>query len=150
MKRVLYILLLAAGLLACTAVRHPLEERAMKQIALSLDGYLEDYFPGKKDWKMEDLKTVYVNDTVCILQCTAWIRDSLDRTIGRDYKYIYLVDMDFSRAAGKPVFAENFINILCLSDKEIARARRKIRQTRENVYYTWQGGCILVQHPFKE
>ena len=131
-------------------MHHPMEDRAIKQINASMDYYLDGYFPGRKGWRMEDLKTVYVNDSLCILQCTVWIRDSVDQTIGRDYRYVYLLDMDFSRAIGKPVFAENFINTWCLSDQEIRLSRRDVRRTRENVYNTLEGGCIPIQIPFKE
>lgn len=127
-----------------------MECQAKKQIVASMDSFLEGYFPGKQDWRVEDLKTVYVNDSLCILQCSAWIHDAQGRQIVRDYRYIYLLDMDLSRASHKPVFTENYINTLCLSDREIRLRNRLVRQTGENVYYSVQAGCVPVQEPFRE
>lgn len=143
MKRVLYFLLLTGLSVACTR-HYAIEDRAKEQITSTMDDYVESYFPGKKDWRMEGLKTVYANDSLCILQCSAWIHDSLGVQVVRDYRYIFLVDMDLSRANRKPVFMENYINTLCLTDKEIRQDRRRVRKTRENVYYTVQGGCVPV------
>ena len=149
MKRILSIILLAGVLLSCIH-ENPMEERAKKQIVASMDSFLEGYFPGNQGWRMEDLETVYVNDSICILQCSAWIHDAMGKQVVRDYRYIYLLDMDLSRASHKPVFSENFINTLCLSDREIRRRNRHVRQMGENVYNSVSGGCIPVQDPFQE
>lgn len=149
MKRIFSIILLAGVLLSCIH-ENPMEERAKKQIVASMDSFLEGYFPGNQGWRMEDLETVYVNDSICILQCSAWIHDAMGKQVVRDYRYIYLLDMDFSRANHKPVFAENFLNVLCLSRKEIAEGRRNTRRSGENIYESARGGCIPILHPFDE
>ena len=149
MNKSLIIIVLAELFVSCIH-ENPMEERAKKQIVASMDSFLEGYFPGNQGWRMEDLKTVYVNDSICILQCSAWIHDVVGKQVVRDYRYIYLLDMDLSRASHKPVFSENFINTLCLSDREIRRRNRRVRQMGENVYNSVSGGCIPVQDPFQE
>ncbi len=147
MRKLLLLLILAGMSLSC--IRHSaMEERARKQIVVSLEDYIESYFPGNQSWRMEDLETVYTNDSLCVLQCSVFINDSLGKQVIRDYRYIYLLDMDLSRASHKPVFAENFLNVLCLTRKEIREGRRKTRRSGENLYDTAQGGCVPVQAPF--
>ena len=41
-----------------------------------MEDELESFSPGKTDWTIEDLKTVYVNDSICLLQCTARFLDA--------------------------------------------------------------------------
>ena len=149
MKKLLIVLLFPLLALSC-AKSHPLEDRAKKQIALSTDLYLEGYFPRNEGWSMEGLETVYVNDSICVLQCTVRLRDSLSRPVVRDYRYVYLLDMELSRAVRKPVFTESYYNVLCLSEAEIQDLRRDVARTGENVYDYFYGGCIPVQHPFDQ
>ena len=116
MRKLLLLLILAGMSLSC--IRHSaMEERARKQIVVSLEDYIESYFPGNQSWRMVDLETVYTNDSLCVLQCSVFINDSLGKQVIRDYRYIYLLDMDLSRASHKPVFAENFLNVLFVGDE---------------------------------
>lgn len=128
-----YLILFCTFLIGCSHGKS-LEEYARVQLQESIEPFLETSFPGKKAWSIEDLKTVYTNDSICLLQCTARIRDSINRKVVRDYRYMYKIEMDFSRAAGRPVFFEDFENTLCLTDEQIRFARKRIKKNAENVY----------------
>lgn len=111
-----------------------LEDYAKLQIQQSIEPFLEESFPGKLDWRIEDIKTIYYNDSICLLQCTARLRDSLNRKVVRDYRYMYKIEMDFSRVAGHPVFYEDFENVLCLTDEQIRLFKKKVKRDRADIY----------------
>ena len=43
---------------------------------VSMEDELESFSPGMTDWYIEGLKTVYANDSICLLQCTARFHDA--------------------------------------------------------------------------
>ena len=149
MKRILPALLILTSCVMASCQRHyAIEDRARQQVLVSIQDELESISPGMTDWRIEDLKTVYVNDSICLLQCTARFRDAQgDRKI-RDYRYIYLFDPIMSHSLGKMVFKEEFRNILCLPDKLIKKCRRDVARNNENVYESAFGSCLTVRKPF--
>lgn len=140
-------IVLAVLSLSCTR-HYAIENRAKQQIYASLPDELRVICPGMNDWRIEDLKTIYANDSICLLQCTARFHDEYGTRLVRDYRYIYLIDTDDSRREGRPVFREEFRNILCMPDKVIRQCRRDVRRNKENVYENSRPGCLRVRKPF--
>lgn len=135
---------------ACISRPRGLENRALNQLPISMEEHLEDFYPGMSAWRIEDTKTVYANDSIVVLQCTARFRNASNEKVVRDYRYIYKIDMDMSWASGKAVFTEAFENVLCLSDEQIVRIRKNIRKNKTSVYEQFRGAGLVVQHPYDD
>ncbi|MBR7004419.1 MAG: hypothetical protein IKI00_05550 [Bacteroidales bacterium] len=149
MKRLVPVILVMIALsMASCQKRYAIEERARQQILVSMEDELESFSPGKTDWTIEDLKTVYVNDSICLLQCTARFLDANGEKKVRDYRYIYLFDTEMSRMLGQMIFKEEFRNILCLPDRLIKKCRRDVAMNNENVYQSSFGSCLTVRNPY--
>ncbi len=146
MKRQIAFLIAGLALLSCTR-QYAIEERAVRQMERSLPSALTSYCAGPHSWRIEDLKTVYVNDSICLLQFSARFRDSADVKYVKDLRYIYLLDMLESRFAGRPVYKEEFRNILCMPDDLILELQKKVRESGENVYNTSYGGVGPIADP---
>jgi len=149
MKRIRLLFFLLTALLAVSCQEHfPIEDRARQQILVSMEDELESFSPGMSDWRIEDLKTVYVNDSICLLQCTARFHDVNGEKKVRDYRYIYLIDMMLKRLSGEVVFKEEFRNILCLPDELIKECRKEVARNGESVYDESFGRTLTVRKPF--
>ncbi len=145
----LFIILTLLCLLYLSCRRHyAIEDRARAQIVVSMEDELQGYCPGMYDWRIEDLKAVYVNDSICMLQCTARFRDSKGDKCIRDYRYIYLIDTQMSRMYGRRIFKEQFRNILCMPDDVIKECRKEVKRNKESVYENSIASCIEVHKPF--
>jgi len=149
-KRILPVLLVSIFAITSCQRHYGIEERAEKQILVSIEDELESFSPGMSDWRIEGLKTVYANDTICLLQCTARFHDAQGEKKVRDYRYIYLLDTEMARITGKLIFKEEFRNILCLPDDLIKKCREDVKRNNENVYQSSFGSCLTVRKPFDE
>jgi len=151
MRRFSSAFLLLILFLPLSCERHyAIEERAKKQIMVSMEDELESFSPGMTDWYLEGLKTVYANDSICLLQCTPRFHDAKGEKKMRDYRYIYLIDTGMSHALGKMVFKEEFRNILCLPDKLIKKSRKEVWRNNESVYEQSFGRALTVRKPFDD
>jgi len=149
--RLLPFLLIFIGLLITGSCTHyGIEDRARKQMPVSLEYELQGFSPGCTDWRYENLKTIYVNDSICMLQFTARFHDAAGEKKMRDYRYIYLIDTQMSHIMHKPVFKEQFRNILCMPDKVIRRSRRETRRNKESVYEQMVNATLTIITPFDE
>lgn len=106
---------------------------------------MQGFCPGMYDWRIEDLKTVYVNDSICMLQCTARFHDPAGNRRLRDYRYIYLIDTQMSRMYQRRIFKEQFRNILCMPDNLIKECRKQVKRNKESVYESSIASCIEVR-----
>lgn len=148
MKRILAaVFIISIAIVSCQR-HYAIEERAKKQIMVSMEDELESFCPGMREWYIEDLKTVYANDSICLLQCTARFHDAQGVKKVRDYRYIYLIDTEMSHALGRMVFKEEFRNILCLPDKLIKKCRKEVWKNNESVYEQSFGRTLTVRKPF--
>lgn len=152
MKRSTIIILLTilALTIGCRGHSYPITERAKKQLPLSLEYGMSKYVQDFKDPAIENLKIVYENDSICLLQFTAAYKDNSNKTKRLDFRYIYLFDRFMSMAEGKPVFNEDFRNILCLPDEIIKESRKEVERNKEVVYNDFIGTTFPVKTPFDE
>ena len=65
-----------------------------------------------------------------------------------DFRYIYLYDRFMSMAEKRPVFNEDFRNILCLPDELIKQNREEVKKNKEVVYNDFIGTTFPVKTPF--
>lgn len=146
MKRLFVYFLLLSVCFSC-GHRFGIEERAIRQVHNSLPEELESYCDGVSSWRTEDMKTVYVNDSVCILQFTARFRDSADVKYVRDLRYTYLNDRLESIVEGRMVYKESFLNTLCMPDELIGYFRDDIKKRGESVYESAYGLVLPIHNP---
>lgn len=109
---------------------------------------MSKFVNGFSDPKIEDLKIVYENDSICLLQFTAAFKDTSNATRRLDFRYIYLYDRFMSMAEKRPVFNEDFRNILCLPDELIKQSREEVKKNKEVVYNDFIGTTFPVKTPF--
>ncbi len=147
---ILLSLIMLAIAIGCTSRSYPITERAKKQLPVSLEYGMSKYVQDFRDPKIEDLKVVYENDSICLLQFTAAYKDNADMIKRLDFRYIYLFDRFMSMAERKPVFNEDFRNILCLPDKLIKESREEVERKGEVVYDDFIGTTFPVKTPFDE
>lgn len=137
------------SMLAISCTKHyAIEDRARQQILASMDDHLSTLDMGANDWRIENLKTVYVNDSLCMLQCTVRFHDAMGQKVVRDERYYYMIDMMMSRIEGRPVYLEEYRNVLCMPDDLIKQCRKDIKDNNENVYNSCFGKAIAVRYPF--
>lgn len=127
---------------------YSITERARQQLPVSLDYGMEEFVSHFEDGVIENLKTVYENDSICLLQFTAAYKDKAGATKRIDMRYIYLFDRAMSVAERRPVFNEGFRNILCLPDRIIKESRKEVRRNKEVVYNDFIGSTFPVKTPF--
>lgn len=142
-------ILLAGLMMICGCERECLiTKRAKRQLPVSLEYGLSKFVNGFSDPKIEDLKIVYENDSICLLQFTAAFKDTSNATRRLDFRYIYLYDRFMSMAEKRPVFNEDFRNILCLPDELIKQSREEVKKNKEVVYNDFIGTTFPVKTPF--
>lgn len=142
-------ILLAGLMMICGCERErQITKRAKRQLPVSLEYGLSKFVNGFSDPKIEDLKIVYENDSICLLQFTAAFKDTSNATRRLDFRYIYLYDRFMSMAEKRPVFNEDFRNILCLPDELIKQSREEVKKNKEVVYNDFIGTTFPVKTPF--
>lgn len=144
------VLILCSLVVASCQHEYPITKRAKQQLLISLPIELDEYSKGSHDWSIEELKTVYENDSICLLQFTAQFVDGNGRMRQRDYRYTYLMDVRDSYVMHKTIFLEKFQNILCLPDKLIRECRKEVDRSGESVYESSIGSCETIWHNFDE
>lgn len=138
--------LLAIG---CTR-QYGITKRALQQLPVSLKEHIMEFVPDCSDVSVQNLKTVYENDSICLLQFTAAYKDTagVDKTI--DLRYIYLYDDIVSMMNGKMTFNEAFSQIPCMPDELIKKNQETVRKNKESVYNDLYGSTVPVGTPFDE
>jgi len=127
--------------------RHSIEDRAKIQLPLSLATEIQDFEKGTEVLEIKDLKTVYVNDSICIMQFKPSLRDSTGRISEKELQYVYYVDMFLSRYYGRFIFRNEFRAVPSMTGKEIRENARKVRRDGENVYRAFEGhGNIITSN----
>lgn len=151
MKTYRIIIILLASLLAGSCQRHyQIEERAICQLPISLSDELTTFEPGTSGIAANDVKTVYVNDTICILQLkAAYVKPDGTRQAD-ELQYVYLVDVFMSKLEGHPIFLEEFRKVPLMTDKEIKVNKRHVKDSGEDVYTTFIGHGMPIRRSFDE
>ena len=93
---------------------------------------------------IHDVKTVYENDSICLLQCIVDITDRQERLRQIEYRYIYLIDIFMSKSSGKAVYNESLQEFPCLPDDLIKKCRQDVVRNNESVYDSLYGSTLPV------
>lgn len=145
-----FLLLIGSTIIYGCGRECQITRRAKQQLPVSLEYGMSKFVSGFRDPKIEDLKIVYENDSICLLQFTAAYKDTTDAVRRLDFRYIYLYDSFMSFAEKKPVYNEDFRNILCLPDELIKQSRKDVKKNKEVVYNDFIGTTFPVKTPFDE
>ena len=150
MKKLLLLLLIfAVSSVSCKRAReYSIEGRARQQLQVSVKHELAEFSPGARDWQIENVKTVYANDSICLLQCTVKFRNKEDNLVSEDYRYIYLLDIPQSYFHHKAIYNEEFRHIPCMPDNLIKKCRIDSEKDNISVYESMFGGTVPVREPF--
>ena len=123
-----------------------LENRARHQLPISVEYDLNN-LEGKE---IQDLKTVYVNDSICLLQFHLQYKAPDGKVLVKDMRYTYIIDFMMSHYAGEAVYKELMEFMTCMPDEYIKKNRKYADQTGESVYNYMYGGTYPIVHPFDE
>lgn len=145
-KTLIGYIILALACISCSTREPFLETRAKQQLPVSIEHDLNN-FEAKE---IQDLQTVYVNDSICMLQCRLKITDKSGKTDYMDLRYTYLIDFMESHFKGKAIYKENFEFITRLPDEYIKKSKQEVRKRKESVYKYMYGGTYPIAHPFDE
>lgn len=136
--------------LSCCRQHFAIEDRARSQVMLSLIDELHDFESGSELQDVADMKTVYVNDSICILQLTPTVKDTAGLLSEIELQYVYYVDLFLSRHSGQFVFREEFRNVPFMTDEEINLNAVRVRRNRENVYDSFIGHGNVIRDNFDD
>lgn len=149
MRKALIFLMFAAVVFGCDR-QCTITKRAQCQLPVSLNERLTDFVPAIGMARIKNLKTVYENDSICLLQFTAAYKDTADVEKTIDLRYIYLYDDFGSIMNGKMTFNEVFREIPCMPDELIKKNQKTVRKNKESVYNDLYGSTVPVGTPFDE
>lgn len=149
MRKALIFLMFAAVVFGCDRP-YTITKRAQCQLPVSLNERLTDFVPAIGMARIKNLKTVYENDSICLLQFTAAYKDTADVEKTIDLRYIYLYDDFGSIMNGKMTFNEVFREIPCMPDELIKKNQKTVRKNKESVYNDLYGSTVPVGTPFDE
>lgn len=142
-------LLFACLTLAVSCARqYKITERAQKQLPVSLNEEFPYLVEGYSDLEIQNLKTVYENDSICMLQFTAAYKDTLDEDKILDLRYIYIYDTFMSRMMKQRIFNDEFREIPCMPDEKIMECKKEVKKNKESVYDSMIGSTHPVNTPF--
>ena len=119
-------------LIACN--KTTILEKAEKRMPIALKQKIEVDFGEFKKMDVRDLKTVYANDSICLLQCYVdLVKKNGDKEI-LEYRYIYLIDGLMSRFSGKLIYNECVMDFPCMPDDLIKKCQEEVLSRNESVY----------------
>lgn len=124
-----------------------IESRARSQIQVSVSDYMEEYFNGIQSIEIKNIETIYVNDSICLLQARVTFDSKEYNDVQIDIRYTYLLDVFQSYITDKPVFCEEVKPVRLLSKEMIRQCRRDVKISGESVYESLIGNVYPIQHP---
>lgn len=148
MKRIILVSMAVMSLVMGCSRTYGITERAKKQLPVSLKEYINEFVPAIGDIDIRNLKTVYENDSICLLQFTAACKDTSGQDRQVDLRYVYLYDDVVSVMNGKMTFNEVFHEIPCMPDDLIKKNRETVRRNKESVFMNLYGSTLPVLTPF--
>ena len=147
MKRsIIAFAILALVCLSCRPKVPFLESRARQQLPVTIEYDLNRL----KDKMIQDLKTVYVNDSICLLQFHLQYKNGSGDIQVQDVRYTYLIDFVMSHYSGEIVYKELMEFMTCMPDEYIKKNWQYVDATGESVYSYLYGGAYPIVHPFDE
>lgn len=142
MNKILLVVLSGVILSSCSG--KSLVDKAAHQMQVTIDRLVVERYGKVEDLVVRDLKTVYANDSICLLQCVVNMTDPVGKPQKLEYRYIFLIDMFVSRLSGKVVYNEALQDFPCMPDDLIEKSRQEVLQKQESVYNDLFGYTLPV------
>jgi hypothetical protein len=117
---------------------------AKTELQSAIESNLKEYYAVVDSVSVRDIKTVYDNDSICILQCITTGKDTAGTVQEIEYRYTFLIDMIASRIEGKAIFNERAEICLCMPDSLIKKSREESERSGENVYDALYGSTLPI------
>lgn len=149
MKRSLFILLCLLALLAsaCCKSKPVMEALAMQRLPASLEkAMLQDLsLPGGAE--IISPETIYVCDSLCIIQFDAVAKDSLGQELRFPVRYALVRDGIMSAATGRPYYAESITGAPRMDSAENEEFKQYCRKegTKMYEYYVSVGEYVDLE-----
>ena len=142
MKKILLMLVAVCLLVSCH--EKLFIDRAKEQMKVAIANSITQKKEDAGKMSIHDVKTVYENDSICLLQCIVDITDRQERLRQIEYRYIYLIDIFMSKSSGKAVYNESLQEFPCLPDDLIKKCRQDVVRNNELVYDSLYGSTLPV------
>ena len=142
MKKILLMLVAVCLLVSCR--ENLFIDRAKEQMKVAIANSITQKKEDAGKMSIHDVKTVYENDSICLLQCIVDITDRQERLRQIEYRYIYLIDIFMSKSSGKAVYNESLQEFPCLPDDLIKKCRQDVVRNNESVYDSLYGSTLPV------
>lgn len=145
MKKILLMSVVICLLISCH--EKLFIDRAKEQMQIAITNSITEKKEDAGKMLIHDVKTVYANDSICLLQCVVDVTDRQDRLRQIEYRYIYLIDMFMSKSSGKAIYNESLQEFPCLPDDLIQKCRQDVVNSNESVYNSLYGSTLPVNRP---
>ena len=109
-------------------------QRAEERMPIALDKKIIEEFGEYKHIDVRDVKMVYTNDSICLLQCRVNLIDKKGNKQMLEYRYIYLIDVIMSRFTGKVIYNQCVKDFPCMPDDLIKKCQEEVVLRNESVY----------------
>ena len=109
-------------------------QRSEERMPIALDKKIIEEFGEYKHIDVRDVKMVYTNDSICLLQCRVNLIDKKGNKQMLEYRYIYLIDVIMSRFTGKVIYNECVMDFPCMPDDLIKKCQEEVVLRNESVY----------------
>lgn len=136
MKQRLFFFLCVVAILAvsCNRSKPLMEIMAMQRIPASLEKAMLQDLSLAGGAEISSPETIYVCDSLCIIQFEAVAKDSLGQEFHFPVRYALVRDFIMSAATGKPYYAENISGAPSMGEDEIAELKQYCKKEGEKMY----------------
>lgn len=117
---------------SCT--KKTLRDNAVEQMEKEIYEKIHQTVEDVRKIDIQNVKTVYQNDSICMLQCEARLSLPDDSILKYEYRYIYLIDVYLSRFSGEMVYNHSLQDFPCMPDDLIEKCRKDVERNHESVY----------------
>jgi len=147
MKKLLFACILMLCAIGCGKRHNPLVDRAEKQLPASMKEYLGEEYPNYRDLRLDSIKLVYDDDSICLFQCRAFLVKENNDSVFQDYRYVYLFNVEMSDMEQKMIFNDGIYPFDLYTDKRIEEGRQIVKEEEQSVYINQYGLTHPVKHP---
>lgn len=125
----------------------PLVRLAKEQMPASIDSTLTKKYGEIKGLEISSVALVYEDDSICILQCEAKAEGKKGKKILKQYRYVYLFDVNMSNMNSKMIFCENLTEMPLMPEERIKNVLKDLYKDKVSVYNSQYVLVRPILHP---
>jgi hypothetical protein len=139
-RNILFPLFIATLFIAAScSSRKGLEGMAMERLPKALEKAMEDQMSLKGGAKIQSLETIYVCDSLCMIQFQAAAKDPSGKEFSFPVRYVLLHDVFLSAAKGHQVYLEMVTGCQEMNRKELKTLKESCREKGNDLYVYYAG-----------